>query len=259
MDAQGFYDGLGPDYDRMVAWPQRLAREEAFFRRVFDEAGVTRVLDAACGTGMHAVAFARQGREAAGADLSPVMVGEARRNAAAAGVEVRFEAAGFGELAARFGAGFGAVTCLGNSLPHLLDDESLRSCLSDFADVLAPGGILVIQNRNYDRLLRERVRFMPPVSRVEGDGETLFLRMTEFAPPGSRSEEMLQFTILTLRKQSGAWSMTERTTPLRGLRRATVKAALERAGFSSVRVYGGYGFEAFDAPGTSDLVVIATR
>ena len=61
MEARDFYDGLGDDYDRMVSWQGRLAREEAFFQRLFDENGVHSVLDAACGTGMHAIAFARRG------------------------------------------------------------------------------------------------------------------------------------------------------------------------------------------------------
>ncbi|HET6451489.1 MAG TPA: class I SAM-dependent methyltransferase, partial [Spirochaetia bacterium] len=91
IDAQRFYDGLGEDYDLMVSWADRLAREEPFFLRLFGEAGVTRVLDAACATGRHAIAFALSGREAAGADLSPVMVEAARENARAAGVSARFE------------------------------------------------------------------------------------------------------------------------------------------------------------------------
>ena len=40
MDARDFYDGLGDDYDRMVSWKGRLAREEAFFQRLFEENGV---------------------------------------------------------------------------------------------------------------------------------------------------------------------------------------------------------------------------
>lgn len=259
MDARGFYDELGNDYDLMVSWEPRLAREQEFFRRVFSEAGVKRVLDAACGTGMHAIFFARGGWECVGADLSPAMVDKARENARGAGVKVRFEAAGFGEIASRTGSGFDAVTCVGNSLPHLPDDESLHACLRDFADLLVPGGVLVIQNRNYDRLLRERRRFMPPVSRVDGEGETLFLRITEFPPAGARNDEAVSFTIVTLKKRGGAWTMTERTTPLRALRRATLKAALERAGFESVRVYGSYAGEAFDSPGTGDLVIVANR
>ena len=39
----------------------------------------------------------------------------------------------------------------------------------------------MIQNRNYDRLLRERQRFMPLASRIDAEGETLFLRISEYA------------------------------------------------------------------------------
>jgi glycine/sarcosine N-methyltransferase len=259
MDAQVFYDGLGCDYDLMVAWGERLAREEAFFSRVFVECGARRVLDAACGTGMHTIAFARAGHECTGADVSPVMVEKARQNARDAGVQARFEVAGFGELKSRIGGLFEAVTCIGNSLPHLLDDESLRSCLADFAALLVPGGILVIQNRNYDRLLRERQRFMPPVSRGEGEEETLFLRITEYPPVGASADEAIDFTLLTLRKRSGSWSLHAQNTPLRALRRSTLESELTKAGFVSVRTYGSYALADFDAPGSSDLVIVAGR
>ena len=264
MEAKDFYDTLGEDYDRMVSWEGRLGREEAFFRGLFDEHGVRRVLDAACGTGMHAIAFARQGRAAEGADLSPVMVERARRNAAAAGVSVPFTVAGFGDLVARLSGPFDAVTCLGNSLPHLLDDASLDAALHDFARALRPGGLLVIQNRNYDRVLRERLRFMPLAARTDDEGETLFLRITDFAGAGApaaeaRSEESIEFTIVTLKKRAGTWSQSARATPLRALRRATLERALREAGFADARFFGSYDRAAFDAPGTSDLILTATR
>ncbi|HET6487932.1 MAG TPA: class I SAM-dependent methyltransferase [Spirochaetia bacterium] len=271
MEAKDFYDTLGEDYDRMVSWEGRLAREDAFFRGLFDEHGVRRVLDAACGTGMHAIAFARQGRSAEGADLSPVMVDHARRNAAAAGVTVTFTVAGFGDLAARLGGPFDAVTCLGNSLPHLPDDASLDAAFRDFARALRPGGLLVIQNRNYDRVLRERSRFMPVAARTDDEGETLFLRITDFPGPiasapasgataaDARSEESIAFTIVTLKKRAGSWSQSTRTTPLRALRRATLERAARDAGFTDVRLFGSYDRAAFDAPGTGDLILTATR
>jgi len=208
---------------------------------------------------MHVIAFARAGRECTGADLSPVMVEKARQNARDAGVPARFEVAGFGELKSRVGGLFDAVTCIGNSLPHLLDDETLRTCLADFAALLVPGGILVIQNRNYDRLLQERQRFMPPVSRVEGEGETLFLRITEYPPAGAAEDEAIDFTLLTLRKRSGAWKMQTQNTPLRAMRRSTLESGLTRAGFTAVRSYGSYGFADFDPAGSGDLVIVAAR
>jgi SAM-dependent methyltransferase len=259
MDAKEFYDSLGGDYDRMVSWQARIAREAAFFRRLFEENGVRRVLDAACGTGVHAIEFARQGLRSAGADLSPAMIDQARENARAAGVEVDLQAAAFGELAGRFTGPFDALTCLGNSLPHLIDDLSLAAALSDFASLLRPGGVCVIQNRNYDRLLRDRQRFMPPAAREDAEGETLFLRITDFPPATEYASESIEFTIVTLKKRGGSWNQTARTTPLRALRRATIERALGAAGFSSTQVYGSFAFTAFDAPDAGDLVVVAKK
>ena len=259
MDAREFYDSLGGDYDRMVSWQPRIAREVAFFRRLFEENGVRQVLDAACGTGVHAIEFARQGLRSAGADLSPAMIGQARENARTAGVEVDLQAAAFGELSNRFTGPFDALTCLGNSLPHLVDDSSLAAALSDFASLLRPGGVCVIQNRNYDRLLRDRQRFLPPAAREDAEGETLFLRITDFPPAADSASESIEFTIVTLKKRGGSWSQAVRTTPLRALRRATIEQALGAAGFSSIQVYGSFALAAFDAPGTGDLVAVATK
>lgn len=259
MDAKEFYDSLGGDYDRMVSWQTRIAREAAFFRSLFEENGVRRVLDAACGTGVHAIEFARQGLRSAGADLSPAMIDRARENARAAGVEVDLEAAAFGELSNRFTGPFDALTCLGNSLPHLVEDSSLAAALSDFASLLRRGGVCIIQNRNYDRLLRDRQRFMPLAAREDTEGETLFLRITDFPPPTDDASQTIQFTIVTLKKRGRSWSQAVRTTPLRALRRATIEQALDAAGFSSIQVYGSFARAAFDAPDAEDLIVVAKK
>ena len=119
------YDAFSSDYDRFVNWPGRLAAELPFLQQQLRAAGAQRVLDAACGTGMHAVALAQNGFNLAGADLSSGMVERARANAAAANVSVAFAAVGFGQLAGAFRGSeifpFDALLCLGNSLPHLLD------------------------------------------------------------------------------------------------------------------------------------------
>ena len=128
------YDVFSSDYDRFVNWPSRLEAELPFIQAQLDAAGARSALDAACGTGRHAIALAERGYETAGADISQQMVSRARQNAAAAGVDVRFEAAGFGGLAAAFGRrSFDAVLCLGNSLPHVLSEAELAGALADFA------------------------------------------------------------------------------------------------------------------------------
>ena len=85
-----FYDALAPMFDVMTDWDARLASEGPFLKSILEEAGAKRVLDAACGSGGHALWLARQGYEVTGADVSPVMIALARQKAAADGLGVPF-------------------------------------------------------------------------------------------------------------------------------------------------------------------------
>ncbi len=176
------YDEFSTDYDRFVNWPGRLAVELPFIEAQLRAAGAQRVLDAACGTGQHALELAGSGYSVVGADLSAGMIEQAMANARAQNVAAEFVVAGFGELNERVGGGFDAVLCLGNSLPHLLSGPELAAALADFALCLRPGGLLLIQNRNFDRVLDRRERWMEPQAHREGDREWLFLRLYDFEP-----------------------------------------------------------------------------
>ena len=150
------YDAISNDYDRFVNWNSRLRVEMPFIERQIQQVAApgSRVLDAACGTGMHALALAQLGFQVSGADLSSGMIERARFNARDAGQEIRFEAIGFGKLAQSFGRqACDVLLCLGNSLPHLTESSAQTDTLADFAACLRPGGMLLMQNRNFDAVL----------------------------------------------------------------------------------------------------------
>jgi len=244
------YDALASDYDRFVDWPARLAHELPFLDHLFREHQVRRVLDSACGTGRHAVALAQSGYLATGADLSEAMVARAAHNAATAGVDVPFFTTGLGGLAT-LGQTFDAVLCLGNSLPHLLSSAGLDAALSDFAAVLEPGGLLVVQNRNFDRVWTRRERFMGPQAFREGEREWLFVRFYDF------HEDTLTFTMIRLQRTPDGWIQDVDATELRPIFRDDLAAALASAGFASVRLYGSYEGVPFDAALSDDLIAVA--
>jgi len=247
------YDDFSSDYDRFVSWPGRLAFELPFITRLI--APGARVLDAACGTGMHAIALAQQGYAAAGADLSPRMIERARANAAAAGASVAFEAAGFGALAQAFDEPFDALLCLGNSLPHLLTPADLAAALADFAACLRPGGRLLVQNRNFDAVLAARQRWMEPQAHREGQDEWLFVRFYDFTPDG-----LITFNILTLKRSAGGpWSQSVISTQLYPLRQVELVDALARAGFGEITRYGGMDGAPFDPAASGNLVLSAVK
>jgi len=249
------YDNFSSDYDRFVDWPARLAGELSFIERELHAVRARRVLDAACGTGMHAVALAQRGYVTVGADLSAGMIEQARANAVAASAEVRFEIAGFGELSARVGSEFDALLCLGNSLPHLLNPGALASALADFAACLRPGGLILIQNRNFDAVLARHERWMEPQTYREGEVEWMFLRFYDFEPDGT-----LAFNLVTLRRErAGGWSQRVATTALWPMRQSELTAALDEAGFGKVAYWGDMQGAPFDAKTSPNLVVTARR
>lgn len=249
------YEAFSEDYDRFVNWEARLALELPFLEDALRSVRAHRVLDAACGTGRHAVALAQRGYEVVGADLSPEMVARARAHAEGAGVPVRFEVAGFGALAPAVGSGFDALLCLGNSLPHLLTEEDLKTALADFAACLRPGAVLVLQNLNYDRILARREAWLSPQAHREGEGEWLFLRHYEFDPDG-----LLTFQVIVLHRHgAGEWNQRVLATRLRPWRARQLVQALEDVGFHRLQSWGNLQGTPFESEKSGNLVVTALR
>jgi len=273
------YDALSDDYDRFVNWENRLAYEMPFIERTLREADAQRVIDVACGTGMHAIELARRGYKVVGADLSAPMIERARENAAIAGVEAHFVVAGFGELAEKLALSpsislrtsgvegpalspvegvsgqFDAVLCFGNSLPHALGAGDLGDALADFAAVLRPGGLLLVQSRNFDAVLARRERFMGPEAHREGDREWLFVRFYDFNPDG-----MITFNMVVLRRDAeGKWLQQVEATELRPLTHSELITSLTAAGFTDIVHYGDMQGAPFDPDRSPNLVMTARR
>jgi SAM-dependent methyltransferase len=247
------YEEFSTDYDRFVDWPARLAVEMPFIRQELSLVGARRVLDTACGTGMHTLALAETGCEAVGVDISNGMIDVARRNAKRERSTAAFHVAGFGGLADRTGGGFDALLCLGNSLPHVGSTDELATALRDFRACLRPGGLALIQNRNFDAVLARGDRWMGPQAHCEGDREWLFVRFYDFLNDGA-----LRFNVMTLhRDDDGPWSQRIGTARLWPLRRLELATALDDSGFGDIQYWGDMEANPFDEDRSPNLVVAA--
>ncbi|MFH1034877.1 MAG: class I SAM-dependent methyltransferase [Pseudomonadota bacterium] len=150
---QEYVQSLAEKWDEIVDWDLRAASEGDFFIDLLRDRGVRRVLDVATGTGFHSCRLLAAGFDVTSADGSPAMLARAGQNARARGLDFKPVRADWRRLSQQVDGQFDAITCLGNSFTHLFTDPERRQALAEYYRVLKPGGILVLDQRNYDLIL----------------------------------------------------------------------------------------------------------
>jgi len=98
----------------------------------------SKVLDIGCGTGEHTILLTRLGYDVLGIDFAPHAVEQARANAAAQGVDARFEVADAMNLAAEPGY----QTIVDSALFHIFDDADRARYVSSLHTAVRPGGLV---------------------------------------------------------------------------------------------------------------------
>lgn len=247
------FDRLADIYDLLVNWPARLTRERPFFERLFREHRVERVLDAACGTGRHAVLFAGQGYQVVGSDISAAMIRRARRHAAESGVKVRFVVAAFDDLRKRFAGEFDAVVCLGNSLAACGSKALARRAMRQFALCLGPGGLLIVQMLDFDAMRAADDRFESPRSGTLDGREFLLFKFFDLTTLPVK----LNLAIFD-RAPGGQWEWEVVTNPLYGPSASELRGLARAAGFERIRFYANHRFEPYRRQG-DQMLLVATR
>lgn len=112
-------------------------------RLVHDLAGAPggKLLDVACGTGRHALAFAEIGYDVVACDINEELLATGR---AATGGRVRFVQADMRDLHVE-GGPFDLVTCLFDSIGYPEDDHEIVSALRSLGRHAAPGAPIVCE------------------------------------------------------------------------------------------------------------------
>jgi SAM-dependent methyltransferase len=216
---------------------------------------VTSVLDCACGTGCHAVLFARLGLRSAGSDLSAEMVSAARRRALAAGVDLDLRVSSFTELSRTFQPAerYDAVVCVGNSLTLALTDDDVARALREMGGRLTETGILVLHIFNWDKVVREKIRIMPASRGMLGLRDLTFLRVF------SHDDEGIRLQIVVMERTAEGVETTVLTARQRPVGPELLLRWLADAGFARVECYADQRLTPFDPFSSDNLWVVARR
>ncbi|CAK9798917.1 Glycine N-methyltransferase [Anthophora quadrimaculata] len=145
---------------------QRTQNYRDFLVGLLREKGCKRILDVACGTGVDSVMLLEEGFEVVSVDASDKMLKYALKARWERRKEPIFdnwviEEANWltlpKDIRHLIKGGFDAVICLGNSFAHMPDtfgdQREQRQALLNFENCVKPGGLLLIDHRNYDYII----------------------------------------------------------------------------------------------------------
>jgi len=156
----GAYELLAADYDWMFG-DDALANGRAInspaTARLLERIGRTSlVLDAACGTGVDAAVLARRGFTVWAADGSEAMAEGAAARFRRERLAIPLLRSAWADLPAATDERFDVVLCIGNSLVHAAGRDAMVQALTGLRRMARPGGHVVIDSRNWERLHAER-------------------------------------------------------------------------------------------------------
>lgn len=235
----GFYSEFAEHYEKI--FPCRPATVD-FLDRVLPTGG--RILDVGCGTGGVVAGLTARGRSGLGVDPDPEMVTAARE--AHPGCE--FRTLGMENLGVLDDRGFDGIYCVGNVLPHLPVRE-LGGFLETVYDLLAPGGVWVVQTVNFDPLLEKNRHDFPPIE-IPDEGLRFLRTYLDI--------DEVALTFATRLEQRGR-VLFEGEVELYPRRAETYVRMHDDAGFSLVEQWGDFGRSDFDSPSSGGAVLVFRR
>jgi SAM-dependent methyltransferase len=160
MLMSGAYETLAADYDWMfdddALANGRAINHPATARLLQRVSRTSTVLDAACGTGVDAAVLARRGFTVWAADGSDAMAEGAAARFRRDRLAIPLLRSRWADLPAATGERFDVVLCIGNSLVHAAGRDAMVRALTALRRMARPGGHVVVDSRNWEKLHAER-------------------------------------------------------------------------------------------------------
>ena len=203
------------------------------------------LLDIGCGTGDLCLALSNSFRVVTGIDLDEEML-EIAQSAKGKAENVDFHHLNMVEIGSFFAPKtYDAILCFGNTLVHLANLEEITRFLGLAKSLLRPGGKLLMQIINYDRILNLNIKSLPT---LDAD-DIRFVRNYHYRNENQQDDRdsvdphQIEFeTILTV-KSTG--QVIRNQIPLFPIRKIALENRLLQAGFTNLHFFGNFKGDPF--------------
>jgi 2-polyprenyl-3-methyl-5-hydroxy-6-metoxy-1,4-benzoquinol methylase len=227
-----FYKNLAPVY-RFV-FP--VGNKANFLKEHLPGSGNILDVGSADGTIMSAFKALVPDLNLVGIDLSEALIEEATKLFPS--LSEQFSLRDMRNAKAAFGLSyFDGIYCIGNTIVHL---EHIDDVLSDFNDMLKPGGTFILQILNYDKILAERPSKLPLI-----DNEQItFERFYSYEEGKMMAVPRITFSSLLTIKSEMPMKLSAETI-LYPIKIKNLLEKLDLAGFENHQLYSGFDGKSF--------------
>jgi len=247
LSTNSFYDSVSDFYDEMTSFKDRYNRESKIMEHLSRQFEFKQVLDAACGTGIHTIALSNLSIESTGIDNSPEMIKKAKINAKKMHTQAEFKVLALHNTKSLGTDNFDTVLILGNSLPHILNNDDLFQSLNSLAQVLKSSGKLIIQILNYKKILKNKERIIS----IKKQASSIYVRFYDFL------KDTVRFNLLSIDPTSSPMKHHLYSTILKPYIADNIVSSLKSCGFSKVSLYGALDLRDYDPLNSENLIIVA--
>lgn len=237
-----------------VLYPEEVLTrvQAAFYKMILKKYNVKSACDLACRTGQTLKLLNDLGiKRLAGVDVSPAMIARCKKKVPKSVPlfinDVFLAPLSLGE------SKFDLVLCTKDSLPMVLDDEALMNFFAQARELLTEKGVLVVEMWNYEKIWRNKERFMPVMDRCTKKESRLFFLENDF------HQELLVRNLIRLEKDKHEWTLRALSIPARPITRNEVEFFVKEAQFSKWGFLGSYSGGPYVPQESMYTILIATK
>lgn len=250
MERRPFYGTFAWAYDQIIAEPagDRFQTIASFFAQHGIVPG-SRLLDAGCGTGRYALELAKCGYVVTGLDASPDLLAHAHSKREHQSLHLTFLQGNILHLP--FSSAFDGILCRG-VLNDVVDEASSQMALHAFAHALRPGGLLLLDVREWHATVLRKTREPLFEKQIETEQGTLTFRSLTHL-----DHETRQMCIWEQHRLEGGEEtiIAEYNFVMRCWLQEELRVKLTGAGFDVLCCYGDYDLSV--PVGATDRMIVA--
>lgn len=237
-----------------VLYPEEVLTrvQAAFYEMIIKKYSVRSACDLACRTGQTLKLLSKLGiKKLAGVDVSPAMIARCKKKVPKSVPlyvnDVYLAPHSVGE------SKFDLVICTKDSLPMVLDDEALMNFFAQARELLTDSGVLIVEMWNYEKIWRNKERFMPVMDRITKKESRLFFLENDF------HQELLVRNLIRLERNKHEWILRALSIPARPVTRNEVEFFVKEAQFTKWGFLGSYGGGPYVPNESMYTILIATK